>query len=153
MPKVVATKPRRGVENTGRGGVRSIAEHETPVNCVNKSNPKGVTEFLSYLRHFIYLLHLSRGSFSATLRKRLLRRRASLRSTTCLCSVALSALYGITSYIIPMSSTIQSIAPVLLSQCSRVFRALLSCCHLNAPVSSEHCSRDAISMLPFSKLT
>ena len=40
MPKVVATKPRRGVENTGRGGVRSIAEHETPVNCVNKSKPR-----------------------------------------------------------------------------------------------------------------
>ena len=42
---------------------------------------------------------------------------------------------------------------VFLEHCLRPFRALLSCCHLNALVHSEHCFRDAISMLPFSKLT
>ena len=143
-------KPRRGVKNSGRwwSEAKPLLRIQWVKKC-RRPDRKSVTP-----SGFLFpLVWFCRGSFSATLRKRLLRRRASLRSTTCLCSVALSALYGITSYIIPMSSSIQSIAFMLLSQCSRIFRALLSCSYLNAPVSSEQCSRDAISMLPFSKLT
>ena len=144
MPKVVATKPRRGVENTGRGGVRSIAEHETPVNCVNKSNPEGVTEFLSYLRHFIYLLHLSRGSFSATLRKRLLRRRASLRSTTCL--------YSCQAFGLRCRASL-GVAFVHVNHCFRACKPLLSCDDLNALVVREQWVGDKGIMPLFDKLT
>ena len=57
---------------------QAVERSETPAYCVNnKSNPDGVTEILSGLRHFFSCCILSRGSFSAALRKRLLRRRAS----------------------------------------------------------------------------
>ena len=42
---------------------------------------------------------------------------------------------------------------VFLEHCSHVSRALLLSLQSIAPMSSEHCSRAPISMLPFSKLT
>ena len=61
--------------------MHSGAEHETPAKKAHKYiSAEGTTEFC----HPVGVLKLSclfyRGSFSATLRKRLLRRRASLRS-------------------------------------------------------------------------
>ena len=54
--------------------------------CKRNQNPDGVTEFCRAFGTYFLVADFSRGSFSATLRKRLLRRRASLRFTTCLYS-------------------------------------------------------------------
>ena len=78
-----------------RAKPEGVLEHRQVVECVARNpckqckrnqNPGGVTEFCRAFGTYFLVADFSRGSFSATLRKRLLRRRASLRFTTCLYS-------------------------------------------------------------------